>query len=500
MREEIDAAARAEAALIAAAEEVDPRGPLAATLLLAADRAGAPIDPRRVLEFWKSRSPGNVVSEGRYRWELRHERAPGASYCPPLSEWVAWREGDARVLARDAGELEQRLTVPISMADGCELLARVAIGAGDLAELAAELLDEAELVMRVDLAAHVRAGHAWADTFALRCISARPRTLERTLPFALAISACYTALARRAGGRVEGIRFPFHARPLVSASAHLASGLLALGQDLKLLASLIAFVTGERGASGGWGDDGGAEDLLTTVVAADLLIHVDPAFDATSTTRFFLERQSPDGFFRAMGPEIPWLTDAIASYLRDVTRPFASRFRWPHLPDANRDSKTQLPFYAYFADLQRLFAGIPGLSSVTCPVAFIDLAGFRAFNNKHGQDMGDAVLRAFADELATIDDAVAIRDGGDEFLVLGAPTAATLSASIDAFRARWPERFIERFGADAPPVVARILVGETRGDALGRAREVLGRSLGEMKHVDATGERLGVRRDVGRIE
>ena len=67
-------------------------------------------------------------------------------------------------------------------------------------------------------------------------------------------------------------RVPFHEVPQVSASAQLASALLAVGEDLPLVAPLVAFVAGDRRASGGWGDAGGPDDVLTTLVAFELLL------------------------------------------------------------------------------------------------------------------------------------------------------------------------------------------------------------------------------------
>jgi hypothetical protein len=57
---------------------------------------------------------------------------------------------------------------------------------------------------------------------------------------AVAIAACYAALDRSEDGAVLGIRFPFHEKPLVSATAYLAMGLLGLGMELELAARLAS--------------------------------------------------------------------------------------------------------------------------------------------------------------------------------------------------------------------------------------------------------------------
>ena len=473
--------------------QLDPRSPMACTLWLAAERIGADVDADAVLEYWEKRSPGSLVSDARYRWELTHARAPGASYHVAFEDWVPWRPKDARVVSREGADFELRLTLPISIADGCELLARRA----GRDERAARFLEESEQVFRKDLAGFVHAAHAWKDNFALYCLTRRMRALERMQPFAIAIAACYTPEAKRRGW-VVGRRFPFHDQALVSASAMLASGLLALGHDVRVVAELAAFVR-EAHAGRGWGDVDGPEDVLTTLMAAELLGQIDPSFDVAPVVELLVEQQLDDGTWRVLGPEVPWLTDAVAAWLRDAERPFASRFRFPHLPASKRDQKTQLPYYAYFTDLVRLFGEIPGLASASVPMAFMDLAGFRAFNNQYGQDLGDAVLAAFADELQTIDDSVTIRDGGDEFLVLGAPTGTELPESIRAFRERWPKRFAKQFGAEAPPVTARVILAVTEGRSLREARERLGREVGALKHEETELGRVGLMKELGAI-
>ena len=137
--------------------------------------------------------------------------------------------------------------------------------------------------------------------------------------------------------------------------------------------------------------------------------------------------------------------------------------------------------------LARLFASLPSLAASETELGFIDLAGFRAFNNAHGQDAGDAVLAAFAGALSGVDAAAAIRDGGDEFLLVGAPARGGLSRDLDSFRRAWPAAFRARFGADVPPVAPRILVTKTRGGDLRAAREVLGRTIASLKDREKPG-------------
>ncbi len=257
-----------------------------------------------------------------------------------------------------------------------------------------------------------------------------------------------------------------------------------------MLGSLVATVRAAQHDSGGFGDamperieaKFGRDNVLTSYVCTDLLASLDPSFELERALAWLASEQRADGFFVAFGPELGWLTGEIARLLGAASRPFAERFRFPHVPSANLDRKTGLPFYAFFDDLAHLFAALPGLSSAAVPVAFLDLAGFGAFNNAFGQDLGDSVLAEVARALETVAFARAIRDGGDEFIVVGAPCRTDLDRDLDLFRAAWPARFAAAFGKDVPPVAPRILVTDAPGRALRQARERLGRSMGDVKN------------------
>jgi GGDEF domain-containing protein len=480
------ASERARRALQSALFDVAPREPYAATILRARRAAGTGGDARALLTYWDSVHPGSEIGTTRYRWLVSHGHVEIPRWAGPPDAWTPWRPAEQGLV--DPFDFEARLSIPAIVTDCGELLAELANGPdAELAARAQLRLTEAIPVMRREFARFVTASHAWSDTFALWCLARRPRLFERLQPLALAIATIYAATAGAEGGVVRGTRFPFHLTPLASASAQLAAALLALGEELPLAGSLVDFVVHARRANGGWGDGDGPADVLTTLVAFELLLHVDPTFDPAPTVTFLDSQQREDGTWRCHGPEIPWLTAAIADALESASGAFADRFRWPHAPAANRDQKTRLPFFAWFDLLARLFAALPGLATAQTDVAFLDLAGFRAFNNGHGQDAGDAVLAAFATELTRLAAARPIRDGGDEFLVLGAPGRAGLAQDLETFRRAWPAAFRARFGADVPTVAARILVTRTRGADLRQARERLGRTIGTLKHRDAPG-------------
>jgi hypothetical protein len=111
----------------------------------------------------------------------------------------------------------------------------------------------------------------------------------------------------------------------------------------------------------------------------------------------------------------------------------------------------------------------------------LHLAGFGEWNNRYGMAAGDEVLVFLAEQLRAIPDSVAMRDGGDEFVVIGSPTGAALSDRLTEFRRRLPERFLERFGPEASPVAARIVTLTVEGRDLVAGRDQLGRDIARLK-------------------
>lgn len=450
--------------------------PFAAADALAKADLGFPEDARTHearLAFWATREPGNRLAEDRYRWELSHKRCALAAHVPPHDRWLPFRQdigaGEARELA---------VSVPLSIAETCEYLSRLDTPQAKM------ILAEALPVFRRDVGQFAVGGHPFVDSFGLHAIVVRPKTLEHLRPLALAIATSQAASVT--DGAVRGLRFPFAEKPLVSASAQLAAGLMVLGAELGVLVSLIDFVRASRRPDGTFGDTESPE-LLTTLVAAELLSRLDPDFDPRPSAEWIGNQIGDDGLFRMLGPEGAWLTARVVRFLEDAEKPFASRFRFPHVPQTNLDRKTGLPFFAHFDDVATLFSALAGLSKMDVELAFLDLAGFRAFNNAHGQDAGDAVLAEIAAALREdLHDAAVVRDGGDEYLVIGAPGRAGLADDLDAFRKRWPARFQKRF-PDTTIVSARILVGKTRGDGLRGFREKLGQALAPLKHREAPG-------------
>jgi len=476
------AAERGRRALLGVAPLADPLFPMA---LLRA-RGRDPVGQSRLVALWRSRShSGSSEAPTRYPWALT-SRHIGAlpPWVPPREDWRPWRPAEAPEYGRDPDTFEARLLVPIVLAEATDWLATVADSRLPERDDAIALLNDCMPALRRDYAFYVSGRHAWGDTFALWCLARRPRALRRFHPFALAIADGYGEAARAAGGVGLGTRFPFYDRPLVSVSAQLASGLLALGLQPDLIGALASFVTAAQSPSGGWGDADGPVDPLTTLVALELLIGLDPSFDPTPALDALERIQGADGWWRILGPETAWLTSELVVVVERCDLAFAERFTWPHLALEHLDRRTGLPFLSYLQGVVALGATLPRLGSEEVDVAFLDLVDFGAWNNVLGMERGDALLAALAAELRTIPGALAIRDGGDEFLVVGRPTAHGLVEQLETFRRAWPGRLRATLG-DVPDAALRIVVTHAPMAGLIAARDELGRAMGPLK------ERLG---------
>lgn len=456
----------------------DPRHePLFPTSLLDLQTTtGEAIDVGWLLHAWASRSPDQ------YPWPLSLDPAgQRPDYIGPNDSWRAWRPAEEPVRVADPARFFARLIEPLVISESAEFLETLIAVEGPARELAQERLVLALPAIRRALAVNAAHRHTWADTFALWALTRRPRILRRVHPYALAIADGYAASALIDESVGRGSDAPFRNRPLASVSAQLASGLIALGLRPKLAASLIGFVKRAEDALGGWGDGGGPVDVLTTLVGAELLAQTDPEFDPHRTAFALVQLQDADGWWRAAGPDAVWTTRAVAELLVGLELPFAERWRWPELAIEHRDRRSGLAWGTWLGDLGRLMSEVDGLSRAEIEIAFIDLAGFGAWNTRFGQALGDRVLRSFAQVLAEIPGTVSTREGGDEFVVLGAPTATGLLARIKQACAIWQVRFRAEYGSELAPVRPRILVTATRGGGLLAARDALGYAIGTLK-------------------
>jgi hypothetical protein len=309
----------------------------------------------------------------------------------------------------------------------------------------------------------------------------RQRALTRVRGLMTAISSRYAARAGREGGRVEGLSFPFFEVPMPSATAHLASAAARVGDGVEVVAPAVEWLGAQRRSDGGWGDPGQPTDILTTIAVAELLGILDPAFDPESVIAALgaaIERRG--GRPVLIGPEWPWVATEVLAFAAWSRRPFRERFRWPHVPVWMIDERVRVPrFEAYLANA-RLFESLPGLAGAPIEIAFLDLADFGAWNTEHGQAAGDELLARLTAVLRGVAESRTIRDGGDEFLVVGAPLAEGLEDKLRTLFARWAEHS-EATSADLPSVALRGVITTTRADAMRTAREDLGRWIGVIK-------------------
>lgn len=474
---------RATDALLHAAPDFDLRDPMLPAALRFAERRGASILPAPILAAWRTRLREQTDAERGAPWTLGFDALPNSpAYDTPDGVGALWRPRERDWLERDPTGFGHRLLAPIALAENVDFLAALeADGDPEVGRAAAEILRDIQPRLEADLADCIVGGDPWLDTFQLWLLVRRPHALARLHPLALAVATRYGTLASRLAGLVCGIRFPFEAAPLVSANAHLGAALWMLDYRPTLLAGIVSFVRSRRAPDGGFGDEGQPPDVLTTLAAADLLSTLDPTFDPEPTVGWFARAQEPAGWWRALDPEVPWLTAAVVEWLELAERPFGERFRWPAYQRVDLDRKTGIPGYVAFDRLARVFEALPGIATAPVGLAFCDLAGFRDFNGHHGQDMGDRVLRTFATALAEIDASLAIRDGGDEFLVVGAPGRRDLAPDIERFRAEWPRRFALEHGTATRAVAPRFVLTILEGQDLRDGRERLGRAISRVK-------------------
>ncbi len=480
---------RGRAALARQATAIDKEDPFAAVLLRwgmshpAAEHVAS--HPGTLLVPWRTRQGGRRAD---YPWLPTDGRPVSPAYA--RSDRSTHGSCRAGVVGRVGGpamdRCGERLTGPIVLAETLELLLELSASPDRaIADAAAFLVDEVRPTIEGDVADLVRAEDTWRDTWGLWTLARRPLAQEALHPLLVALASRHATLAiRTAGLATTG---PAHdQRPSVPASANLAAGLWAIGQYTSLIPGLAGYLRSVERPDGGWGDDDAPADLVTTLVAADLLSSIDPAFDPEPTVRWLARAQEPaTGWWRQLGPEVAWLTAEVVGWLERSARPFAERFRWPARTRATLDRKTGLPTYAQFGEVVRAFQNLPGLAEAPIAVGFLDLARFREFNNARGQVEGDRLLRCLAQTLETIPGALAIRDGGDEFMIIGAPTRAGLADDLDAFRLAWCRVYASEFGG-LQTVAPRIVAMSTRGDRLAEARERLGRRVGEIKSVHET--------------
>ena len=461
----------------------DPLVVVALDLLRA---AGEPVDDRALLRSLA----GHATSYGRdnpmrYRWSLSFAAEPGSEAYRRRHDTPQphWRPGEREFMEGNLTKYGRRLMEPVVLASQFGYWGRVAESPTtepEIANLATALLEEAIPTAENDLAALFTASDPWRDTFALWLLSREPQTAARFRHLLFGLAIRYGALAAR-DGVVRGLRHPWHGRPLVSASAMLATALWHWGVYPTVIPALVSYVSLSRNSDGSWSDEGQPPDILTTLAAADLLSRLDPGFDPSLTVRWLAERQEADGWWRALDPETPWLTAAVARWLGAAELQFFQRFAWPSMPIWTRDRMTGLTTLTGIDEIATVLGTVPRLAAAPMDVAFLDLAGFRAFNKIHGsQTEGDRVLATLGEALRDIQGCLPVRIGGDEMLIVGKP-GADIGPRLDRWRAAWPARL--RAAGFVEPVAPRILVARAPAAQLMDVRHKLGEGIFKMKQL-----------------
>ncbi|HYO42655.1 MAG TPA: hypothetical protein VES19_05590 [Candidatus Limnocylindrales bacterium] len=452
-----------------------PDSPFRPTVLRWAAANGRPSDPQALLDLLEGNQVGGRGGVRRYRWSF-----PVGGWLP-LEVRQHWRPVETELAERHPDHAD-RLWTPIVLVEHIEWLERMTHGADDaIAARARRLLEEATPTLEDDIARHVLGLDAWADTFMLWTFARRPRALTRPRGLMTAVASRYAARAGRTGGLVRGRTFPFFDTPMPSATAHLASAAARVGDGIEVVSPAVEWLHDQRRADGGWGDPGQESDILTTLAVAELMGNLDPGFDPTSVLDVLESLvRGTGGRPTLIGPEWPWVAGELLSFAAWSRRPFRERFRWPHVPPWMIDGRVNVPRYeAYLVDA-RLFESIPDLAGAPVEVAFLDVADFGTWNTENGQAAGDVLLARLTAQLRTLPESRTIRDGGDEFLVIGAPQAVGLEERMRQLFGRWAEA--SRTDAPNMPVVPlRAAVTTTRADSLREARESLGRWIGVVK-------------------
>jgi GGDEF domain-containing protein len=470
--------------------------PLAVVALDLLRRSGVAVD----LRFPLAALQANTRAHGRhnprrYRWNLswRAEPNSGAYRLANDTPRPKWRETEIERDTQSASAHGNRLMVPVVLAAQFDFWEGVASDPStptDVIESARALIDEAAPIAEDELARWYEARDPWRDTFGLWLLTASPAVMARFRHALFALAVRYGVIAT-GSGVVRGVRFPFYGRPLVSASAQLAGGLWRSGVYPTLIPRLVGYFAPLRESDGGWGDESQPPDILTTLAAADVLSRLDPDFDPSPTIGWFMRHQEPAGWWRALNPEVPWLTAAVADWIERCGQPFASRFEWPTPPIWQRDRLSGLATIGTLEELEKAIVDLPRLGAQRHEVAFIDLAGFGDWNTRYGQAKGDDVIQLLGKTLSELPDTLAVRIGGDEILLLGKPgdQPERLRKTVERWRHTWPDRLA---GIDAHSVAPRVLVSTARFADLHDSRVALGLAIGPFKRQHATPPPEGV--------
>ncbi|WP_445167006.1 diguanylate cyclase domain-containing protein [Mycolicibacterium sp. Dal123E01] len=116
---------------------------------------------------------------------------------------------------------------------------------------------------------------------------------------------------------------------------------------------------------------------------------------------------------------------------------------------------------AFLAGLDAMISGAAGTGQPVAVVLYIDLDGFKPINDTYGHAVGDEVLRAVGNRIATTcrSEDVGARIGGDEFAILLASSFAPVPFSLR-------ERLLTVLQEEIPTSAGVLTVGASCGTAV----------------------------------
>jgi GGDEF domain-containing protein len=451
-----------------------PDNPFRPAVLRWAAATSRPGDPEPLLAILEQAAEGR--SSRRLRWRL------------PVGRWidpallVRWRPAEIEATRRDPTAHANRLWLPAVLVDQLAWLEELAAGPDPrLAARARAIADEALPAIEDVVAGSVGGSDTWADTFLLWSFARNRPALRPLRGLVVALAARYAARAGRTAGIARGRSFPWFDVPMASSTAHLATASATLGEGMQLVDAQLAWLRAERRPDGGWGDRRQPSDILSTLAAARLFGAIDPGFNPLSVVEPLRSMVAGNGAHPCLiGPEWPWLTAELAAYLDWAAHTFTERFQWPNVADSAMDPKVGVPRYEGYLLLADLFDRVPALGRGTVDVAFVDLANFGKWNGDHGQDAGDRLLALLTHQPQTVPRSRTYRDGGDEFLVVGAPQTDDLETGLRDLCTRWPKISREAFRS-MPVVPIRGVIKRVAANDLREGRATLGLAIGPLK-------------------
>ncbi len=223
-----------------------------------------------------------------------------------------------------------------------------------------------------------------------------------------------------------------------------------------------------------FGGNGAAADGSPAPAAAVHTLCVPLPADAERAAALHLATRSDVD--EAERRTIAWSAEALAGTLGLTLANL--RLRESLREQALRDALTGLFNRRHFDDALHHESSRAERTGEPLTLALLDIDHFKAYNDEHGHEAGDAVLRAVAAQLQRFGRAydVACRIGGEELAVLMPRAAlAEARARLEQLRARVAAQPVQHRGAALPPVTVSIGIAAlaqppgTRADLLRRA-------------------------------